>query len=245
VAADAIRQRLWGHRLGQTTSLRLTRLDGAKAAADPAAAFSRDLVAHLDPGSRGSRPQTSAPARSRPRAAPTDFGQYFVYFSFFLVVAALLLAGLFFRYGLEQRLGELGVLRAVGFTEARLRRVFLAEAALLATAGALLGMAGAVGYAWLMMLGLRTVWLGAVGTRSLALAVGPAELATGAGAGIAARARVRRAHAARAARAIGAQPARARSAGVARGPRPQALASGRSCWSGLPPSCSAPVSPGA
>src|SRR4030095_12877756 len=46
-------QRLWGHRLGQTTSLRLTRLDGAKAAADPAAAFSRDLVAHLDPGSRG------------------------------------------------------------------------------------------------------------------------------------------------------------------------------------------------
>ena len=39
----------------------------------------------------------------------TDFGQYFVYFSFFLVVAALLLAGLFFRYGLEQRLGEIGV----------------------------------------------------------------------------------------------------------------------------------------
>jgi ABC-type antimicrobial peptide transport system permease subunit len=179
-------QRLWGHRLGQTTSLRLTRLDGAKAAADPAAAFSRDLVAHLDPGSRGlSASDVRTRALEAARGA-TDFGQYFVYFSFFLVVAALLLAGLFFRYGLEQRLGELGVLRAVGFTEARLRRLFLAEAALLATAGALLGMAGAVLYAWLMMLGLRTVWLGAVGTRSLALAVGPAELATGAGAGIAA-----------------------------------------------------------
>ena len=179
-------QSLWGHRLGRTTSLRLTRLEGAKAAADLASAFSRDLAARLDPGSRGlSATDVRARALEAARGA-TDFGQYFVYFSFFLVVAALLLAGLFFRYGLEQRLGELGVLRAVGFTEVLLRRVFLAEAALLATAGALLGMAGAVGYAWLMMLGLRTVWLGAVGTRSLALAVGPAELATGALAGIAA-----------------------------------------------------------
>ena len=116
----------------------------------------------------------------------TDFGEYFVYFSFFLVVAALLLAGLFFRFGVEQRLAEVGLLRAVGFTEARLRRLFLAEAVLLSGVGAILGMAGAVAYAWLMMLGLRTVWVGAVGTRALALAVGPQELAVGALGGIAA-----------------------------------------------------------
>jgi hypothetical protein len=178
-------QSLWGHRLGRTTSLRLARTDASAAAVDPAA-FARDLAARLDPASRGlAASDVRARALEAARGA-TDFGQYFVYFSFFLVVAALLLAGLFFRYGLEQRLGELGVLRAVGFTEARLRLVFLAEAALVATAGALAGMAGAVGYAWLMMLGLRTVWLGAVGTRSLALAVGGAELATGAIAGIAA-----------------------------------------------------------
>jgi ABC-type lipoprotein release transport system permease subunit len=181
----AVGQSLWGHRLGRTTSLRLTRVDASAAAIDPAA-YARDLAARLDPASRGlAASDVRARAFEAARGA-TDFGQYFVYFSFFLVVAALLLAGLFFRYGLEQRLGELGVLRAVGFTEARLRLVFLAEAALLATAGALAGMAGAVGYAWLMMLGLRTVWLGAVGTRSLALAVGGAELATGAIAGIAA-----------------------------------------------------------
>ncbi len=178
-------QSLWGHRLGRTTSLRLTRVDASAAAVDPAA-YARDLAARLDPASRGlAASDVRARALEAARGA-TDFGQYFVYFSFFLVVAALLLAGLFFRYGLEQRLGELGVLRAVGFTEARLRLVFLAEAALLAAAGALAGMAGAVGYAWLMMLGLRTVWLGAVGTRSLALAVGGGELATGALAGIAA-----------------------------------------------------------
>ena len=58
------------------------------------------------------------PVRERALASAqgaTDFGAYFTYFSFFLVVAALLLAALFFRLGLEQRAPELGLMRAVGF----------------------------------------------------------------------------------------------------------------------------------
>jgi hypothetical protein len=43
----------------------------------------------------------------------TDFGEYFVYFSFFIVVSALLLAALFFKLGVEQRGREIGLLRAV------------------------------------------------------------------------------------------------------------------------------------
>ena len=57
----------------------------------------------------------------------TDFGEYFLYFSFFLVVSALLLVGLFFKLGVEQRLREIGTLRALGFPEARIRNQFLAE----------------------------------------------------------------------------------------------------------------------
>ena len=57
----------------------------------------------------------------------TDFGEYFVYFSFFLVVSALLLAALFFKLGVEQRVREVGLLRAVGFGPAAVRRLFLAE----------------------------------------------------------------------------------------------------------------------
>jgi ABC-type lipoprotein release transport system permease subunit len=190
-------QALWGHRLGRTTSLRLAPARGAgglaasaassvPAAADPAGAFARRLVARLTPAARGLVvDDVRTRALSAARGA-TDFGQYFVYFSFFLVVAALLLAGLFFRFGLEQRTGELGLLRAVGFTEVLWRRVFLSEAAVLGGLGALAGVGGAVLYAWLMMLGLRTVWVGAVGTRSLTLAVGPLELALGAVGGIAA-----------------------------------------------------------
>ena len=46
----------------------------------------------------------------------TDFGEYFTYFSFFLVVSALMLAALFFKLGVEQRAREVGLLRAVGFS---------------------------------------------------------------------------------------------------------------------------------
>ena len=77
----------------------------------------------------------------------TDFGEYFIYFSFFLVVSALLLAALFFRLGVEQRAREVGLLRAVGFTHARVRRLFAAEGLLLAVVGSVVGIAGAVGYA--------------------------------------------------------------------------------------------------
>jgi ABC-type lipoprotein release transport system permease subunit len=181
-------QALWAHRLGRTTSLRLTRDEpGAPAAASsgpagpsaPASAFGRSLVARLSPAARGlAVDDVRARALDAARGA-TDFGEYFVYFSFFLVVAALLLAGLFFRFGLEQRLAELGLLRAVGFSAGRLRGLFLAEAVVLGGLGALLGAVLAIGYAGLMMLGLRTVWVDAVGTRALALAVGPLELALG------------------------------------------------------------------
>jgi hypothetical protein len=60
------------------------------------------------------------------------------------------------------------------------RRVFLAEGCVLAIAGAVIGTAGALGYAALMMAGLRTWWSGAVGTTSLTLHVSGLSLVSGA-----------------------------------------------------------------
>ena len=97
-------------------------------------------------------------------AGATDFGEYFTYFSFFIVVSALLLAVLFFRLGVERRLRQIGILRAAGFTIADIRRLLLTEALLLASCGALLGVAGAIGYARHHRARLRTWWVGAVGT---------------------------------------------------------------------------------
>ncbi len=142
------------------------------------------LGSSLDPTANG---LILSPVRQEGLAASngaTDFGEYFTYFSFFIVAAALLLASLFFRLGVEQRLREIGLLRSVGFSARAVRNLFLKEGILLAVVGGILGIGGAVGYAWLMMYGLRNWWVSAVGTTSLTLDLRPLTLAIGVIAGV-------------------------------------------------------------
>ena len=166
-------QQMWSSRWGRLTSIRLfpdagTDLDAIRARYDDA------LRERLDPLAVSFVVYPARTLALEASTGATDFGLYFIYFSFFLVVSALMLASLFFRLGVEQRLRELGVLRAVGFPVAALRRVFLSEALILSAAGGVLGVIGAVAYADLIMWGLRTWWVDAVGTTRLTLAVSPA-----------------------------------------------------------------------
>ena len=167
-------QELWGSRYGRLTAVRTARVQG----------FEEAFRSRLDPLAAGLTVVDARRDALEASAGATDFGEYFSYFSFFLVVSALLLGVLFFRLGVEQRLREIGALRAFGFTIARIRRLFVLEAAALAAVGALLGVLGAVAYAALIMLGLRTWWSGAVGTSDLRLHVSAMPLAIGALAGI-------------------------------------------------------------
>ena len=100
------------------------------------------------------------------------------------MISALLLTALFFKLGIEQRLREIGTLQALGFPASRIRRLFLAEGVLLAIIGSLLGVLGAIAYAKLLMYGLRTWWVGAVGTTALTLHVSWNSLLIGAAAGV-------------------------------------------------------------
>ncbi len=178
IAFDAGRQ-LWQMRYGDRTSLRLIpqpgrSLEGARDA------FISALLDASDPESIGLVARAVRAEAAAASRGSTDFGEYFVYFSFFLVASALVLAALFFRLGVEQRSHEVGLLRAVGFSTPRVRRLFAAEGLLLALAGSALGIAGAIGYGALMMAGLRTWWSGAVGTTALTLHVSPISLLAGA-----------------------------------------------------------------
>lgn len=176
-------QKLWPSRFGHLTSLRI--LPAGEAPLDATlAAYRRTLRAALDPLQSG---LTLYPARAEGLKASrgaTNFGEYFLYFSFFLVVSAFLLAALFFKLGVEQRLRELGILRAIGFPATKIRTLFLLEGLGLATLGSLLGLAGAFLYGKLMMLGLRTWWVEAVGTTALQLHVTPSSLVMGGAGGI-------------------------------------------------------------
>jgi ABC-type lipoprotein release transport system permease subunit len=180
-------QRLWRSRHGGVTSLRFLPPVGESLEA-ARGRYATRLAEVVDPLATGivvRDVRADGVAASR---GATDFGTYFVYFSFFLVVSALLLAALFFKLGVEQRAREVGLLRAVGLGPADVRRLFLLEGLVLAVAGSSLGVLGAVGYAALLMQGLGSWWVDAVGTNALTLHISAASLAVGAIAGIVASA---------------------------------------------------------
>ncbi|MEW5982309.1 MAG: FtsX-like permease family protein [Acidobacteriota bacterium] len=179
-------QRLWRSRFGQLSSVRLA-VPAAGAPVDLRTVSERLaslLRERIDPQSGG---LAVVPVRALGFAASagsTDFGEYFVYFSAFLIAAGILLAGLFFRLGVEQRVREIGTLQAMGFPFAAIRRVFLTEGALLSAAGGILGVIGAIGYGGILILGLRTWWIGAIGTSQMFLYLSAADLAVGAVVGV-------------------------------------------------------------
>jgi putative ABC transport system permease protein len=180
-------QQLWRSRYGTVTSIRVAP-DGNQPVDEARRTYEARLRANLDPLETGLAVRNVRGEGLAASRGATDFGAYFLYFSFFIVVSALLLAALFFKLGIEQRGREVGLLRAVGFGPAEVRRLFLWEGLLLAVAGSVVGVAGAVAYAALMMMGLRTWWVDAVGTSALALHVSPLSLVAGAAGGVAAAA---------------------------------------------------------
>src|SRR5262249_43446243 len=116
-------QKLWGSRFGDRTSIRLAVASDETAEA-PRDRYASAIRARIDPlASMLTIREVRAEGLAASRGA-TDFGEYFTYFSFFLVVSALMLAALFFRLGVEQRAREVGLLRSVGYTTRRVRRLF-------------------------------------------------------------------------------------------------------------------------
>jgi putative ABC transport system permease protein len=175
-------QALWASRWGRLTSVRLHAEAGDL---QPSRLrFQAALRSAIDPLTTAFVVYPARVLALEASAGATDFGLYFIYFSFFLVVSALLLTSLFFRLGVEQRVREIGLLRAEGFPSGAIRRVFWSEALVLSIVGSAIGVAGAICYAEVIMLGLRTWWVDSVGTTRLSLHVSGLALGGGVGGGI-------------------------------------------------------------
>src|SRR5262249_21216506 len=150
-------RKLFGSRFGQAPSIRLA----------PATPTDLDQLAK-DFGERlrkALRPELGVfvfeDVRARALAASTG-AQAFVLlllgFSFCLIAAAVVLVGLLFRLNIDRRASEIGLLMASGYRVRTVRRLLLAEGMTLAFFGALIGLAGAVGYAALMLKLLADLW---------------------------------------------------------------------------------------
>jgi ABC-type antimicrobial peptide transport system permease subunit len=167
-------QKMWANRFGDFTAVRFGPSAWSMANIRDRLGFA------IDPASLGLKFQ---PVHEQALAATNQvvpFGQLFLGFSFFLIIAALLLMALLFQFGLERRAAEVGTLLALGFRPGQVRRLLLFEAAFLALVGGIIGALGGVYYAKAMLHGLTTIWRDAVGSSSLEFHVTPETLLVGA-----------------------------------------------------------------
>ena len=167
-------QRLWGSRHGALTAIRFYPSSSAQYER-----LHQDLLARLSPTAAGFSLRPVRQEALRAATGATDFSGLFIGFSLFLIAAAALLVVLLCKFGLEQRAREAGLLLATGYPLAAVGRRFLGEGIALAALGALLGLAGAPLYAYLMLVGLHTLWLEAIGTPFLSLHVSWLSLGVG------------------------------------------------------------------
>ena len=153
-----VAERLWTMRQGSATSVRLVPGEAAPGEAELADA----LVAALPAEDFGLVPVPVREQGLEASRGATDFGLYFLYFSYFLLVSAFVLLALLYRLGVERRLREIGMLLACGWSPRRVSRNLLFEAAFVAGAGAVVGAFAGIGYATGMIGLLSGVWEGAV-----------------------------------------------------------------------------------
>jgi ABC-type antimicrobial peptide transport system permease subunit len=154
-------KKMWANRFGDCTAMRFPPSAGSLET------IRASLLKTINPASVGLSFQDVREQALAASSQAVDFGGLFIGFSFFLIVAALLLMGLLFQFGLEQRATEIGTLLALGFRPRQVRRIFLGEGAILALIGGVIGLVGGIIYARVMLLGLTTVWRSAVGTSAL------------------------------------------------------------------------------
>lgn len=166
-------QRLWGNRFGSVMGVRFAPEHGN------AESLRSALRAELRSDALGLvfNPVRAQAIASVDRAL--NFGGLFLGMSFFLIVSALILLGLLFVYGLQQRAAEMGLLKALGYPLAKIRMLFLLEALFPALAGLLPGALGGVLYARLLLFGLAWRWPGALAGTPVSLHVRPATVLGG------------------------------------------------------------------
>ena len=171
-------KRLWQNRFGDLTTIRLGTAPDRDIQATRTL-FETEFLKRIQPEQVGFQFLSPGAEGLQASSGATDFGMLFGSLSGFIIIAVALLISMLFRVGVEQRSREIGLLQAVGYPLSKIRRRFLYEGATVAGIGSLLGCLFAVGYAQLMIFGLQTWWLPAIGTPFMELHVNLLSLITG------------------------------------------------------------------
>jgi len=174
-------RRLWGNRFGDLTSIRLAT------SLEPAALTEQLRVAGVGPSTVGIETIDVGSGAGAAIADSLPLGDYFLYFSWFILCSALIFAALLFLFTVESRASQLGLQMAIGLPRKVVRRGLLGEALVVAVIGSIVGIVLGILYAKACLWGLANIWSGAVGAipfvfhfapgRAIAAAIGTVVLA--------------------------------------------------------------------
>jgi ABC-type antimicrobial peptide transport system permease subunit len=168
-------RQMWQSRFGSVTSFRIPTSIGdsdslSQTLLDQCAADQAEIGLRLIPIRKNGLKASSG---------STPFDGLFLALSMFVITSALILVTLLFRLTMQNRASEIGVLQAVGLPMKDVSGVWLREMTLVCMGGAVLGVLMGIGYAGLMVYGLRTWWVGAISTPFIQLFITPKSLLIG------------------------------------------------------------------
>jgi putative ABC transport system permease protein len=169
---------LFGNRWGEFTAL---RVPGAPATPleTSRTTVATELLAAMTPAVAGLVLQDVGAAGRAAAASPVDFAGLLLGMSLFLMAAAVALTALLFRFHIEQRNRESGLLAALGIAPGKVLRWRLLEGLCVVAAGSGLGALLAVGYTRFLLGLLAPIWSVAGGPRLLRFHGAPATLVGG------------------------------------------------------------------
>ncbi len=150
ISHDAARA-MWSNRWGNATSLRIRSGD------IPVPELERKILETLTPADAGLLVRDIATESQSAASSPVDIASLFLSMSFFLILAAVALTAMLFRFNVEQRNHESGLLAALGISAKKILRWRLMEGLVVVTLGGTLGALLAFAYTRGLLLFLESI----------------------------------------------------------------------------------------
>ena len=149
-------KKMWGNRWGSLTGLRVEKKEFSESE------LAVQLRQNLDADDAGLILHGLRADAKEAVESPVDFGQLFMGFSFFVIVAVLAITGMLFTFSMEQRSRQIGLLRALGWKSRKIKFVFWSEGFLAGLIGSIIGVFLASLYGKVILQLLGGEWSGAV-----------------------------------------------------------------------------------
>ncbi len=169
----AIGRELFGNRWGEFTALRVPT------AIAPKREVENQLLETMTPALSGLILKDVRQQGMAAAASPVNFAGLFLGMSLFLMVAAVALTAMLFRFHIDQRNRESGLLAALGIPANRVLRWRMLEGLGIVLAGSAAGALLAVGHTRVLLDILESIWSGSGGGGMFRFHVDPTTILTG------------------------------------------------------------------